>query len=154
MQNSVLIPPRTYIQGLKSRRLQKAMIVEVRDMCGIEPVLQPAVLTCAVGATNDTNTSSSPMVPSPYISPPHASDDRGEATDDIQNVDASEIPVPGSSRIKYLRDLYAENGQTLQGSFSNFARKYAFESSRRDLHKAQVTFANFANFAIWKKPAD
>ena len=33
-----------------------------------------------------------------------------------------------------LRDLYAESGQTLQGSFSsvskpNFARKYALESS-------------------------
>ena len=144
----MLIPPRTYIQGLKSRRLQKAMIVEVRDMCGIEPVLQPAVLTCAVGATNDTNTSSSPMVPSPYISPPHASDDRGEATDDIQNVDASEIPVPGSSRIKYLRDLYAENGQTLQGSFSavskpNFASRYSCESSRRYLHNALLCTALF-----------
>ena len=40
-----------------------------------------------------------------------------------------------------LRDLYAESGQTLQGSFSavskpNFAIKYSLESSRRDLHKA------------------
>ena len=40
-----------------------------------------------------------------------------------------------------LGDLYAESGQTLQGSFSavskpNFASKYALESSRRDLHNA------------------
>ena len=38
-----------------------------------------------------------------------------------------------------LGDLYAESGQTLQGSFSaeskpNFASKYSLESSRRDLH--------------------
>ena len=42
---------------------------------------------------------------------------------------------------KDLGDLYAESGQTLQGSFSavskpNFASKYALESSRRDLHNA------------------
>ena len=40
-----------------------------------------------------------------------------------------------------IRNLYAESGQTLQRSFSavskpNFARKYALESSRRDLHNA------------------
>ena len=40
-----------------------------------------------------------------------------------------------------LGDLYAESGQTLQGSFSavskpNFASTYALESSRRDLHNA------------------
>ena len=40
-----------------------------------------------------------------------------------------------------LGDLYAESGQSLQGSFSavsnpNFASKYALESSRRDLHNA------------------
>ena len=40
-----------------------------------------------------------------------------------------------------LGDLYAESGQTLQGSLTavskpNFARKYALESSRRDLHNA------------------
>ena len=38
-----------------------------------------------------------------------------------------------------LGDLYTESGQALQGSFSavskpNFANKYAFESSRQDLH--------------------
>ena len=38
-------------------------------------------------------------------------------------------------------NLYAEGGQTLQGSFSAvskpiFASKYSFESSRRDLHNA------------------
>ena len=38
-------------------------------------------------------------------------------------------------------DLYAESGQTLQGSFSavskpHFASKYSLESSRRDLHNA------------------
>ena len=38
-------------------------------------------------------------------------------------------------------NLYAESGQTLQGSFSavskpTFATKYAFESARRDLHNA------------------
>ena len=40
-----------------------------------------------------------------------------------------------------LGDLYAESGQTLQGSFSavsnpNFASKYSLESSRGDLHNA------------------
>ena len=40
-----------------------------------------------------------------------------------------------------LGDLYAESGQTLQGSFSavskpNFASKYSLESSRWDLHNA------------------
>ena len=41
----------------------------------------------------------------------------------------------------HLGDMYAESGQTLQGSFSavskpNFASKYSLESSRRDLHNA------------------
>ena len=45
-----------------------------------------------------------------------------------------------------LGDLYAESGQTLQGSFSsiskpNFASKYSFESSRRDLHNALLSTA-------------
>ena len=40
-----------------------------------------------------------------------------------------------------LGDLYAESGQTLQGSLTavsklNFATKYALKSSRRDLHNA------------------
>ena len=40
-----------------------------------------------------------------------------------------------------LGDLYAESGQTLQGSLTavskpNFATKYALESSRRDLQNA------------------
>ena len=42
--------------------------------------------------------------------------------------------------------LYAESGQTLQGSFSavskpNFATKYSLESSRRDLHNALLCTA-------------
>ena len=41
----------------------------------------------------------------------------------------------------YLGDLYSESGQIVQGSLSavskpNFASKYSFESSRRDLHNA------------------
>ena len=41
----------------------------------------------------------------------------------------------------YLRDLYAESGQTLKGSFSavskpNVASKHSLESSRQDLHNA------------------
>ena len=41
----------------------------------------------------------------------------------------------------HLGDLYAESGQTLQGTFSavskpNFASTYALERSRRDLHNA------------------
>ena len=52
----------------------------------------------------------------------------------------------------HLGDLYAESGQTLQGSFSavskpNFASKYALESSRRDLHNALLcTVLNAQNF--------
>ena len=43
--------------------------------------------------------------------------------------------------VEDLGDLCAESEQTLHGSFSavskpNFARKYAFERSRRDLHNA------------------
>ena len=43
-------------------------------------------------------------------------------------------------------DLYAESGQTLQGSFSAvsksiFASKYSLESSRRDLHNALLCTA-------------
>ena len=43
-------------------------------------------------------------------------------------------------------------GQTLQGSFSavskpNFARKYAFESSRRDLHNALLCTALKSSFS-------
>ena len=50
---------------------------------------------------------------------------------------------PDSNQSINLRDLYAETGQTLQGSFSavskpNFARKYAFESSPRDLQLSQL----------------
>ena len=45
-----------------------------------------------------------------------------------------------------LADLYAESGQTSQGSFSavskpNFARKCALENSRRDLHNALLCTA-------------
>jgi len=44
-------------------------------------------------------------------------------------------------RYLYLGDLYAESGQTLQGSFSavskpNVASTYSSESSRQDLHNA------------------
>ena len=43
--------------------------------------------------------------------------------------------------IANLGDLYAESGQTLQGSFSavsqpNFASENSLENSRRDLHNA------------------
>ena len=49
-------------------------------------------------------------------------------------------PESGKDRLD-LGDLYAESGQTLQGSFSavskpNFASKYSLESSRRDLRTA------------------
>ena len=52
----------------------------------------------------------------------------------------------GPTRLWYLGDLYAESGQTLQGSFSavskpNFASKYSLESSRRDLHNALLCTA-------------
>ena len=48
-------------------------------------------------------------------------------------------------------DPDAESGQTLQGSFSavskrNFASKYAFESSRRDLHNALLCTAPKSHF--------
>ena len=50
----------------------------------------------------------------------------------------------------YLRDLYAESGQTLQGSFSAvstpiFASQYSLESSRRDLHNALLCTALESN---------
>ena len=57
----------------------------------------------------------------------------------------------------HLGDLYAESGQTLQGSFSavskpNFASKYSLESSRRDLHNALLcTVAPFSNLKIFVK---
>ena len=46
----------------------------------------------------------------------------------------------------HLENLYAESGQTLQGSFSavskpNSASKYSLESSRRDLHNALLCTA-------------
>ena len=45
-----------------------------------------------------------------------------------------------------MGDLYAESGQTLQGSFSavskpNFPSKYSLDSSRRDLHNALLCTA-------------
>ena len=48
-------------------------------------------------------------------------------------------PTPGSVRTAAERGLGRQTGATLDGSFSavskpNFASKYAFESSRRDLH--------------------
>ena len=54
--------------------------------------------------------------------------------------DQKSTPVNVSTHITQRRD-YAESGQTLQGLFSaaskpNFASKYSFESSRRDLHNA------------------
>ena len=70
-------------------------------------------------------------------------DARGELTDpppfrrralgDLAGVSCKELNPPPPSSI----------GQTLEGSFSavskrNFARKYAFESSRRDLHMHSV----------------
>jgi len=59
---------------------------------------------------------------------------------------------PSRLEPKWLRDLYTESGQTLQGSFSAvstpiFASKYALESSRRDLHNALLcTVLNAQNF--------
>ena len=62
-----------------------------------------------------------------------------------------------------LGDLYAESGQTLQGSFSAvstpiFASKYSLESSRRDLHNAllcialeSTAFASLSNLKIFVK---
>ena len=55
-----------------------------------------------------------------------------------------------------LGDLYAESGQTLQGSFSavskpNFASKYSFESSRRDLHNALLCTALESIVEKWGK---
>ena len=55
-------------------------------------------------------------------------------------------PAVRASRVEDLGDLYAESGQTLQGSFSaaadvskpNFSSKYSLESSRRDLHNARL----------------
>ena len=75
----------------------------------------------------------------------------------VENTDnyAYQSPPLGPVASSDLGDLYAESGQTLQGSFSaaaavdriifknfsavskpNFANKYALESSRRDLHNA------------------
>ena len=53
----------------------------------------------------------------------------------------------------HLGDLYAESGQNLHGSFSavskpNFATKYAFESSRRDLHNALLRTALKSHFFV------
>ena len=57
-----------------------------------------------------------------------------------------------------LGDLYAECGQTLQGSLTavskpNFASQYALESSRRDLHNALLcTALESTAFGIhWRK---
>ena len=52
----------------------------------------------------------------------------------------------GAARRPYAHVDSTESGQTLQGSFSavskrNFARKYAFESSRRELHNALLCTA-------------
>ena len=51
--------------------------------------------------------------------------------------------VGGAEHAHNLGDLYAESGQTLQGSFSAVSKpnlqvktKYSLESSRRDLHNA------------------
>ena len=51
------------------------------------------------------------------------------------------------------KDLYAESGQTLQGSLSavskpNFARNYALESSRRDLHNALLCTVLSSQFFV------
>ena len=52
-----------------------------------------------------------------------------------------------------LGDLYAESGQTLQGSFSAvltpiFASKYSLESSRRDLHSERLCTVLQAQFFV------
>ena len=64
-----------------------------------------------------------------------------------------------SSCLHNLGDLYAESGQTLQGSFSavsnlsmpKFASKYSLESSRRDLHNALHSFAPYSNLKNFAK---
>ena len=53
-----------------------------------------------------------------------------------------------------LAQLLGSIGQTWQGSFSvvsrlNFARKYAFESSRRDLHMHFFSQLRNLNFFMW-----
>ena len=55
-------------------------------------------------------------------------------------------PTDPRRHLDDLGDLYAESGQTLQGSFSAvstpiFASKYSLESSRRDLHNALLCTA-------------
>ena len=55
--------------------------------------------------------------------------------------DQAHALVRVTSGICIIIIMYAESGQTLQGSFSavskpNFASKYSLESSRRDLHNA------------------
>ena len=55
--------------------------------------------------------------------------------------DVAPAPTWGICNNNNNNDLYAESGQTLQGSFSavskpNVASKYSLESSRRDLHNA------------------
>ena len=65
---------------------------------------------------------------------------------------------PGSEEMVGAVDT--ESGQTLQGSFSaaskpHFASKYAFESSRRDLHKLQIVRRSSPRYPLlipWKEP--
>ena len=70
---------------------------------------------------------------------------------------AGRLRRPLNSRFpRHLGDLYAESGQTLQGSFStvskpNFASKYSLESSRRDLHNALLCTALESICEKWGK---
>ena len=64
-----------------------------------------------------------------------------EQAEPIAEGGTAKLLVRDLQRQANLGDLYAESGQTSQGSFSavskpKFASKYAFESSRRDLHNA------------------
>ena len=95
---------------------------------------------------------------------------------EVQNREWQDLPRAAVPRFGLDQHPYpwasSGNCQTLQGSFSavskpNFASKYAFESSRRDLHNALLStapkshyfqnlpkfakiFRNFAKFAIFK----
>ena len=61
-----------------------------------------------------------------------------------------------SESSRHLGDLYAESGQTLQGSFSavskpNFSSTYSLESSRRDLHNALLCTVLESTIENWGK---
>ena len=69
----------------------------------------------------------------------------------IDFTDRIRVEIPSRLRIFKKPNRRPIHGQTLEGSFSavskpNFARKYAFESSRRDLHNALLCTALQSHF--------